>query len=158
MFLGTYVEDGLDSDCERHFGDLVDVVVEESRIGQDGVVGQRLHSGAALQARSRLVESDMSIGTNPTQEKLNASSPLDLLLVGYALFFEILGIAIQDVNVGRVDVDVAEEVLVHERVVGLRVLARDPDVLVHVERDDIFEGDFAVLVRPDEVLVDSFWG
>jgi hypothetical protein len=60
---------------------------------------------------------------------------------------------------------VAEEMLVHERMVGLGMLARDADVFVlhqivnpgfwerkcrtsnHVERNDVFERDLAILVR-----------
>jgi hypothetical protein len=43
-----------------------------------------------------------------------------------------------------VDVHMREEVLPHEGVVGFGVVARDADVLVHVERDDMFEGDLGL--------------
>ena len=44
--------------------------------------------------------------------------------------------------------------LVHERMVRLWVLARDAHALAHVESDTY--GDFASLVRGDEVFVDAF--
>lgn len=100
----------------------------------------------------------MPIGSYPAHEQLDAAGALDLLLVRDTLLLEVLGVAVQDVDVGRVDIHVAEEVLVHEGVVGFRVLAWDADVLVHVEGDDIAEGDLAAFVGGHEVLVDSLRG
>ena len=53
------------------------------------------------------------------------------------------------------DVDVGEEVGVHEGVVGGGVGGGDADVFVHVEGDDIFEGDAAFFVGGDEEAVDG---
>jgi hypothetical protein len=47
----------------------------------------------------------------------------------------------------------AEEVLVHEAVVALRVVPRDPNVLVHVESDHIAEGDLASFVALNKMLI-----
>lgn len=41
--------------------------------------------------------------------------------------------------------------------IRLRMRGREADVLVHVEGDDVLEGDFAILVLLDKVLVDDFW-
>jgi len=72
----------------------------------------------------------MPVRSYPTQEELNTACALDLFLVGYAFFFQILCIAVQDVDVRGIYVDVAEEVLVHEGVVRLGVLAWNADVFV----------------------------
>ena len=73
------------------------------------------------------------------------------------------------------DVDVGEEMGVHESVVGFRVFAGDADVFVlsvsissasaeagkgevyHIEGNDIFEGDFAgfVFLNEDFVYLDG---
>lgn len=71
---------------------------------------------------------------------------MNLGFVLVALFDEIGCVAIKDVHVLRLNVDVAEKVVPHERVVGFRVRFRQGNILVHVESDDIFERDapFAV--------------
>ena len=46
-----------------------------------------------------------------------------------------------------------EELAEHEGVVGLGVLLGEADVLVHVEGDDMLEGELALLDEADEVLV-----
>lgn len=72
----------------------------------------------------------MSVGPDAAEEELDAAYVLDFLLVRDALGFEVGGVAVEDVDVGRVDVDVREEVLVHEGVVGFGVVARQADVFV----------------------------
>lgn len=124
------LEHGLHTDGQGHLGHLLEVVVEESTVGEDGVVGQGLDTGARRQRGAGLIEGDMSIGANAAQEEVNATVGLDGGFVGYTLGLEIWRIAIEDVDVARVDIDVREEVLVHERVVGFWVLAGDPDVLI----------------------------
>lgn len=46
-----------------------------------------------------------------------------------------------------------EELAEHESVVGLGVVLGEADVLVHVEGDDMLEGELAGLDERDEVLV-----
>lgn len=110
-------EDGLYAHGQCHFGYFVEVIVEESRIGDDGVVRERLDSCAGFQTRARLVECDVAIWTDAAQKKLNAAGALDLLFVRDAFGFEIWRISVQDVDVCWVDVNMAEKMLVHEAVV-----------------------------------------
>lgn len=137
------LEDGLDADGEGHAGHLADVIVKEARVGEDGVVGERLDAGARGQAGAGLVEGNVAVLADAGQEEVDAADALDGVLVGDALGLERGRVAVEDVHVGRVDVDVREEVLPHEGVVRLWVVARDADVLVHVEGDDVFKGDLA---------------
>ena len=44
-----------------HLGDLVDVVVEEAGIGNDGVRGERLHTRAGRERGARLIEGDVAV-------------------------------------------------------------------------------------------------
>ena len=46
-----------------------------------------------------------------------------------------------------------EEGVPHERMVAFGVLFGKPDVLVHVERNDILEGDLSGLVQRDQLFV-----
>ena len=60
------------------------------------------------------IESNVSIRANATQEQLDTAGVFDLLLICYALRFQVCGVAVQDVDVRWVDIDMAEEVLVHK--------------------------------------------
>lgn len=59
------VHDGADADRERLFGHLRDVVAEETLVGLQRVVGQRLDARARHQRRARLVERDVPVGPDP---------------------------------------------------------------------------------------------
>ena len=95
----------LDTDGERHAGHLAHVVPEEARVGEDGVVRERLDARARLEGRTRLVERDVPVLADTAEEELDAAVRGDLGLVGLALEDEVLGVAVQDVDLGRRDVD-----------------------------------------------------
>jgi hypothetical protein len=67
------------------------------------------------------------------EPQVNAAGGHDLLLVGFALQRGELHLAIEHVRVPRTDVDLLEEVLVHEVAVALVVIAIKAPVLVEVE-------------------------
>jgi hypothetical protein len=72
----------------------------------------------------------VAIRADAAEEEFNTASVLDLLLVLVAFGVQIGGVPVEDVDVGRVYIYVGEKVLVHEAVVALRVLARNPDIFV----------------------------
>lgn len=111
------IHDGLDTDCERLFGDFVDIIVEEAGIGDDGVVSQRFHSCATCERGAWFVEGDVAVWSNTTEEKLNATHARDFGFVGCCLGGEVGRVAVQDVDVGGENVDMREEVFVHEAMV-----------------------------------------
>ena len=53
---------------------------------------------------TRLIERDVSILANTTEEQLDTAISLDLLLVRLALFNEVLGVSVEDVHLRRRDV------------------------------------------------------
>ena len=63
----------------------------------------------------------MSIRTDTANEEVDATSILYHLLIMTALFLQVLGIAIQDVDVLLWTIDVIEQVGGHERVIALWV-------------------------------------
>lgn len=134
------LEHGLDADGEGHAGHLGDVVAEEARVGEDGVVGERLDARPRRQAGPGLIEGDVAVLADAAEEQVDAAGRLDLLLVLHALGLEVRRVAVQDVHVVRPDVDVREEVLPHERVVAFRVVPRDADVLILWETGDVLGG------------------
>jgi hypothetical protein len=174
----TYVEHSLHADSQSHFGYLIQVVSKEPRVGNDCVVGKGLDTGARLETGAWFVEGNVSIGSNATEEQLDATDTLDLIFIVLALGLEVRGVAVEDVDVFWLGVDVGEEVLVHEAVVAFWMVSWDANILVligsiswlsstrgccatleansyHVERDHIAERDMACFVALHQVFVDE---
>lgn len=126
----TSLEDGLDTDRESHLGDLLEIVAKETRVCQDSVVGERLDAGARGEAGAGLVEGNVAVLTNPGEEEVDATSTLDLGLVLDTLSLEVGCVAVEDVDVARVDVNVLEKVLPHKTVVAFWVVPWDPNIFV----------------------------
>lgn len=59
-----------------------------------------------------------------SHKQVDAAGFSDLLLVGVALGLQVFSVPVQDVGVGRLDVDVLEEVVPHVRVVALGMGSR----------------------------------
>lgn len=118
---------------------------------------QSLHTGAGRERGAGLVEGNVTIRANTTEEQLNSTVLGDLSLVVGALGQEIGSVAVQNVNVLRTtdkpaeimdlqNINVLEQVLVHEAVIALRVVGREVHVLVHVEGNHVLEGNASSLV------------
>lgn len=131
------LEDGLHADGQGKSGDFADIVVEEARVGQDGVVGKRLDSCPRGETGAGLVKGDVSVLPDASKEEVDAADGLDLSLVGDTLCFQVGGVAVENVDVVGVDVHVREQVLPHEGVVAFRVVPRDANIFVLVKLDDV---------------------
>mmetsp|Transcript_28081 Transcript_28081/g.39622 ORF Transcript_28081/g.39622 Transcript_28081/m.39622 type:complete len:228 (+) Transcript_28081:1014-1697(+) len=134
---------------QSHLGHFVNVTSKESSIRFDGVVCKGLNSSFAGQAGARLVESNVTISANTTKEEFNSTNSCNFLFIVFALLFKILGIAIQNVDVLLLDVDVIEKVLSHECMIRFRVVFWQVDVLIHVKGNYILKGDFSFFVEFD---------
>ena len=102
------VEDGADADGERHARDGGDVVREEARVGEDGVVRERLDARARGERRAGLVERDVPVLADPAEEELDPAVRADARLVARALADEVARVAVEDVDLGGRDVDCAD--------------------------------------------------
>jgi hypothetical protein len=109
---------------------LIQVVPEESRVRKYCIVCKGLYTCARLEAGARFIECNVAIGSNTAQEKLNTTGLQDLLLVIMTFELQIRRITVEDIDVVWFYVDMGEEMLVHEAVVALWVIAWDPYVLV----------------------------
>ena len=107
------------ADRQRLLRHLLDVVVEEPRVGVDclleeeikrsswarGMIGavsdlvERLHPRPGDQGGAGLVEGDVAVGADAADEELHAARRLDLLLVLCALLLQVGGVAVQQVGV-----------------------------------------------------------
>ena len=95
----------------------------------------------------------MAVGADAAEEEVDAADFADTLLVGCTLGFEVGGVAVEDMDVVRLHIDVLKEVATHEGVVALGVILGQADVFVHVEGDDVAEGYSALLAQLDEPFV-----
>ena len=95
----------------------------------------------------------MSVGTDAAKEEVNTAIRGYHAFIVLALFDEVWGIAVEDMDILWLDVDIAEEIGPHEGVVALTVFLRQSDVLVHIEGDNVLEGYLAFFVHADEFFV-----
>ena len=133
------IHDGADTNGQCGLGDFSDIVIKETTIGNDGIGGEGLLTGTALEAGAWLIEGDMAVRAYAPHEQIDATSSDDGFLIVLALFLEVFGITIEDMDILLLDIDTAEEIGPHEGVVALRMILREVDILVHIERDDILE-------------------
>ena len=149
----TSCHDCTHTDSQRGLGYFIDVALEETTVGNDGIRRQRLLTGTTAQATTRLVESDVTIGTDTAEEQVDATKLLNLTLIGLALGSQVRGIAIEDMDILLGTVDVVEQVGEHERVVALGMLDRQTDILVHIKGDHVLERDLTLLTGLDQTTV-----
>ena len=93
----------------------------------------------------------MPVFADTAQEEVDAPCAADFLLVFVAFLLQVGGVAVEDVDIGRGDVNVVEKGVPHERMVAFGMLFRES--IVHVERDDILERYFPGFVQGDQLLV-----
>jgi hypothetical protein len=98
----------------------------------------------------------MTIRADAADEKIDAASFLNHLLVVLALCCKVRGIAIEDMDVLLRTVDVIEEVASHESVIALWMGFRQSDILVHVESEYVLERNFSGTVGLDECIVHAY--
>ena len=101
------------------------------------------------------IESNVAVNTGAAQKQVDAAVGSDLILVTLALGFQILSHAVEDVDVLSGNVDVVEEIIVHEVPVALVMLTGQADILVHIEGNNILKGYFASLILLNQALVNT---
>jgi hypothetical protein len=148
------VKDGRHPHRERLARHAPPLVAEQRGVGVSRRVGQARPMRCRSQRDARLVEADVSVAAEAEQQQVDPPRAPDRAFVPAALLFQIRGPAVQEVNAARLQVDVIEEMAVHEAALAARVGARDPDELVQVERGHAREIDGARAVLRDERSVE----
>ena len=132
------------------------IAAEETAVGNAGVGGEGLHAGTAAERRARLVEGDVAVGADASDEEVDAACLLDHLLIVLALGLQVGGVAVEDVDVLFRAVDVVEQVTGHEGVVTLRVGLGQADILIHIEGEHVLERYFTSAAGLDEGIVHAY--
>ena len=133
-------------------GHLGDVSVEESGVVAPGLLGKIHEVCKGIERAARLVEGDVSVASY-AQHLDVYDVPGELVLVGPAVRLGILAAAQRNVDVLIRDVDVVEEVLVHEGPVALPVVSGKTDVLVEIECKDVLVAGAVLLVVLYHLLI-----
>ena len=89
-------------------------LLEEAGVILDRLRGEGNHARTRSERRTRLVERNVTIGTDSENLNVNAAGLLDLSLVRRALLAPILCETVQDMGIGLLDVDEIEKVLFKE--------------------------------------------
>ena len=95
----------------------------------------------------------MAVPSDPQDLQIDPATFDDPLLVPLAERLVIIGRSGGDVDVLLGDVDVLEQILVHEVVVALRMPLRQTHVLVQVEGGDLREIQALILVESHQFLI-----
>jgi hypothetical protein len=95
----------------------------------------------------------MTILTHAAQEKIDSTSLSNRSFVFATFFVRVACLSVQKMNVGWFDIDLGEEIRMHEMAIALRVISSETDIFIHIERDDISKRKVAGLVICDKPFV-----
>ena len=88
----------------------------------------------------------MTIRTDTTDKEVNTTCFLNHLLIVGTLCHQILGIAVQDMNVILININMVEQVTGHKRVIALRMVLGKSYILVHIKGNHVLKRNAAFLV------------
>ena len=102
-----------------------------------------------------LVEADVSRLADAENLEVDAAGALDRHLVALRRLGDLRArdVAGRDVHVLGLDVDVREQILPHEAMVGVDAVLRHRVVLVEIERHDVGEAQSLLAVHPNQLAV-----
>ena len=146
------VHDGLQTHGDR-FGRNLRDIVEQTGVVLDGGFGELRDVGQGIKWGARLVEGDVAIAADAKDLEIDAAEGGDLIIILIHVS-DIIANAFEDVGFGLIDIDMIEEVIVHEITIGLVMGALEADVFVEVEGGDVFEADASFFVGLHHIGVD----
>jgi hypothetical protein len=122
-----------------------------------GEVVERDETRARVFARARFVEPHVTRSADAQDLDVDAAEVFDFLFVLLAIVPDGFAgdRAVGHVDVGAVDVDVVEQVLVHEADVALQRVGLHGEVFVEVEAHDVLERQTLFAVQADQFRVDA---
>lgn len=95
---------------QRHLRHSIQIPSEKPRIRSHRLLCQSLYSCPGRQAGPGLVESDMPVCADSSEEQIDSADGLDLVFERGALGFEVCRVAVEDIDIFAGYVDVGEEI------------------------------------------------
>ena len=148
-FFGPH--DGADAHCHgvvRHSD-----VVKIDRVCVNCALGQMHFERIVGELVGRLVECNVTVSADAEELDIDTAHSVDSGGIAVALCFGVSGIAVEEVDVGRVNVNLGKQVLEHQGIVAVFVFLRQVAVFVEVERCDVFEADLAIFASLRHIVV-----
>ena len=115
---------------KRHLRHILEIIPKKSSIRKYRIKREGLDSSSTGEGGPRLVERDIPVEPDVAEERVDAAGGFDGGFVCDAFGFEIRRVAVEDVDIAGMHVDVVEEVGVHEGVVGFGVFVGDANIFV----------------------------
>ncbi len=100
----------------------------------------------------------MPICTKPEDLQVNSTTIKDGLLVSLAMPVNVIGKPIRNVGPVRLDIDVLEELLLHEIAVGTGMIAGQADVFIKVKAGGTGKIQLPVPVQPYQLPIQGHRG
>ncbi len=104
----------------------------------------------------RLIEANMAIAPDAKKLQIWISCLCDKPIVGLACSLSIKIGPVRDMRTREVDIDVIKEILAHEVVIALRVVMRQPAVLVEVIRTYLRKINVTLAIPLNELLIGAY--
>ena len=111
-------------------------MLEEARIRADSLLVELHAVRDGFELHIRFVKADMCVLPDAKHLQVYAAFLLDQRIVAMAFRLEVFCHPVGQIRVVWLYVHFAEEVLVHEIVVALRIFRRHADILIEIERRD----------------------
>jgi len=147
------VANSADTNGKSGFRYLFGVVSEETGVYDKGILSKSAYTCAGGKRGEGFVECDMSVNTASTQEQVDSAVRCDFILISLALSLKIGSHTVEYVHILCRNVDMVEEIVMHEVPVALVVLSGQTYIFVHIEGNNVLEGNLARLIHFDESLI-----
>ncbi|MPN06734.1 hypothetical protein SDC9_153990 [bioreactor metagenome] len=95
----------------------------------------------------------MSVGTNTSKEQIDTSVRSDFSLISSTFSIQIRSIAIQNVYIFLLHINMTEKIIPHEGVIALFMALWYSHIFIHVKSNHIFKRNFTLLVKVNQVFV-----
>ena len=129
--------------------------IEQAGVGVDGALRQLDAVRFLGELRRGLVEADVAVVAQAQKLQAQTAGLGDALLVSSARGSGVGAGAVRHMGASRIDIDMGEQVVLHEVTVALVVLRIKASVLVQVEAGHVLEGQRAGLVVLNQAAVQA---
>src|SRR4051812_7050410 len=99
----------------------------------------------------------MAIDAEAEDLQIDSAGPLDRALVPTAFAHDVWRCALQELNAARRNVDVLEQMALHERAVGAGIVRRQAEKFIEVEGGRLAEIDSSPTVKVHEFAIQRNW-
>ena len=139
------------------YRNLVRIIVKETWVGNTCVWCQCLDTSTWTKWWARLIEGNVSVRTDTTEEEVDTTCFMNHFLIVLALCLKIFCVTIQDMNVLLWTINVVEKILSHESVIALWMALWQTYILIHIECNNILKAYSAFFISLYQLSIHTLW-